>query len=137
MKKQLKVDLIKAHEELGMLFGYAVICLDNGKPYFDLQGDYIPEDVMLRAALDFMSSYRYAYDSHIYGIGTVIFAWPMTTEIAAAMDITVSKTGLLVGIKVDNDDIISRFRQGIYTGFSIGGVVNQSEMVDESEESIE
>jgi len=131
MRKQLKVDLVKAHEELGLLFGFAVICKEDGEPYFDLQGDYIPEDAMLRAALDFMSDYRYAYDSHVYGIGTVIFAWPLTTDIANAMELETKKTGLLVGIKVDNEDIISRFRRGIYTGFSIGGVINQSEVVNQ------
>ena len=129
MKKEIKVEIIKAHEELGMLFGYAVVCKEGGEEYYDLQGDYIPEDAMLRAAVDFMTDYRYAYDNHVYGVGTVIFAWPMTADIADAMDITVKRTGLLVGIKVDNYDIISRFREGIYTGFSIGGVINQADQV--------
>ena len=130
MNKEIKVDIVKAHEELGMLFGFAIICNQDGEPYYDLQGDHVPEDAMLKAAMDFMVDYRYAYDSHVYGIGTVVFAWPLTSDIAEAMDITTSKTGLLVGIKVDSDEIVDKFREGIYTGFSIGGVVNESEMVE-------
>ena len=129
MNKEIKVEVVKAYEELGMLFGYAIICKEDGEEYYDLQGDYIPEDAMLRAGIDFMVDYRYAYDNHVYGVGTVIFAWPMTEDIAKAMNIEVKYTGLMVGIKVDNEDIISRFRQGIYTGFSIGGVVNQADKV--------
>ena len=131
MNKEIKVEFVKAYEELGMLFGYAVVCKEDGEEYYDLQGDHIPEDAMLRAAVDFMLDYRYAYDSHVYGIGTVIFAWPMTEDIAKSMDITAKRTGLMVGIKVDNMDIIRRFRQGIYTGFSIGGVINQADTVSD------
>ena len=131
MEKQIRVDLLKAHEELGMLFGYAVICNEDGEPYYDLQGDHIPEEVMLRAAVDFMKDYGYAWERHLYNIGTVIFAWPMTKDIADAMDIEVKKTGLLVGIKVDNWEVIDKFRNGIYTGFSIGGIVNEADEVND------
>ena len=130
MNKEIKVDIVKAHEELGMLFGFAIICNQDGVPYYDLQGDHVPEDAMLRAAMDFMADYRYAYESHVYGVGTVVFAWPLTADIAEATGITTNKTGLLVGIKVDNWDIMDKFREGIYTGFSIGGIVNESEMVE-------
>ena len=133
MKKQVRVDILKAHEELGMLFGFAIICNEDGEPYYDLQGDHIPEDAMLRASVDFMTDWRYAYDSHVYGVGTVIFAWPLTSDIASAIEIETKKTGLLVGVKVDNSDIIRRFKEGIYTGFSIGGVVNQADRVYDEE----
>ena len=131
MNKEIRVEIAKAHEELGMLFGFAIICNEGDEPYYDLQGDHIPEEAMLRAAVDFMVDWRYAYDSHVYGIGTVIFAWPLTKDIAEAVGLETKKTGLLIGLKVDNTDVITRFREGIYTGFSIGGVINQADIVED------
>ena len=34
--------VVKVDDELGLVFGYAMICAENGKPYYDLQGDNIP-----------------------------------------------------------------------------------------------
>ena len=127
MKKQLKLDIVKVNKELGILFGYAIVCNEDGEAYYDLQGDHIPEDAMLEAALNFMNNDRYFYENHIWGVGKVIFAWPMTSELAESLDITVKRTGLLVGVKPDHYNIIDKFREGIYTGFSIGGMVNESD----------
>lgn len=130
MEKKLQLDIIKVDKELGILFGYAIVCKEDGEPYYDLQGDYIPEDSMLEAAVNFMDGNNYFWENHIYGVGKVLFAWPMTTELAEKMDITVKRTGLLVGVKPDHYDIIDKFRAGIYTGFSIGGMVNQADESD-------
>lgn len=137
MEKQIKLDIVKVNKELGILFGYAIVCKEDGEEYYDLQGDHIPEDAMMEAAVNFMDGRNYFYENHIYGVGKVIFAWPMTSELAEAMDIMVKKTGLLVGVKPDHYDIIDKFREGIYTGFSIGGMVNEaaeSEVETESED---
>lgn len=123
-----KAEVFKVNEELGLVFGYAIICKVDGVDYFDAQDDHIPEDSMLEAAADFMQKSRVAGEMHERGEdgnpvekGTVVFAWPMTTEIAAAMGITVEKTGLMIAIKPHDKDILAKFRDGTYTGFSIGG----------------
>lgn len=123
-----KAAVCKVNDELGLVFGYAIICKVGGEDFFDAQDDHIPEDAMLEAASDFMQKSRIAGDMHAKGEdkkviqkGTVVFAWPMTTEIAAAMDISVEKTGLMIAIRPNDPDILAKFRDGTYTGFSIGG----------------
>lgn len=115
------VQIKKFDEELGLVLGYAIISKENGEPYFDLQGDYIPEESMLKAAMDFMENSAAVDEMHDFNRkGTVIFAWPLTTEIAKAFDIETPRTGLLIAMK-PNDEILGKFKSGEYTGFSIGG----------------
>jgi hypothetical protein len=54
------------------------------------------------------------------GAGQVLFAFPLTEEIAKSLDIVTKKTGLLIGMKPD-EEMLEKFRDGTYTGFSIGG----------------
>ena len=80
--------------------GYAIICSEDGEPYFDLQRDHIPEDLMLKASLDFMENSQVAREMHGRTVegsrkqaGSVVFAFPMTADIAKALGIEVRKTG--------------------------------------------
>lgn len=107
---------------LGLVFGWAIVCKDRGRPYFDTQGDHIPEESMLKAATDFMLHRRDLKVMHKgKRVGTVVFAWPVTKDIAKAMGLDGTKTGLMIGVKPDSSTIVDRFRDGQYTGFSIGG----------------
>lgn len=107
---------------LGLVFGWAIVCKERGHPYFDTQGDHIPEDSMLKAATDFMMHKRDLKVMHKgKRVGTVVFAWPVTKDIAKAMGLDGTRTGLMIGVKPDNPTIMDRFRDGQYTGFSIGG----------------
>lgn len=122
----------KADGELGLIFGWAIISNEDGKPYYDTQGDHIPEDAMLRAAADFMESKRTMKIMHNgKKVGTVVFAWPVTEEIARAMGLKAKCTGLMVAVKPDNPSVVERFRNNQYTGFSIGGNRLEDEEVDE------
>lgn len=115
-------------DPLGLVFGWAIVCKESGKPYFDTQGDHIPEDSMLKAATDFMLTKRDLKVMHKgKRVGTVVFAWPVTKDIAKAMGLDGSRTGLMIGVKPDSATIVDRFREGQYTGFSIGG----NRLVDE------
>lgn len=85
---------------------------------------------MLAAATDFMLGARVAGDMHRDGEhGTVVFAWPMTAEIAKAFGLETKTTGLMIAIKPDDPEILEKFRQGDYTGFSIAGARLQQEVV--------
>lgn len=121
----------KVNTELGLVFGYAIVCNIHGEPYFDNDSsgvpDHIPEDAMLKSATDFMLNSRVGNDMHVHGPdgepvpdGTVVFAFPMTADIAAALDIKVEKTGLLIAMK-PSPDVLAKFKSGEYRGFSIGG----------------
>lgn len=117
-----------AGNPLGLVFGWAIVCKERGRPYFDTQGDHIPEESMLKAATDFMLTKRDLKVMHKgKRVGTVVFAWPVTKDIAKAMGLDGTRTGLMIGVKPDSPTIVDRFRDGQYTGFSIGG----NRLVDE------
>lgn len=131
------VDFLKVDEDLGLILGFAIVCTEDGEPYFDLQGDHIPEDAMLKATTDFMKNARVACSMHardeagnVVQDGAVIYAWPMTAEIAASLEITTKRTGLLVGIAPDNPETLAKARRGEYRGFSIGGARGTDEVVE-------
>ncbi len=116
------VEVIKVDEALGLVFGWAIISKDGGKDYYDVQGDHIPEDAMLKAATDFMTHSRVLGDMHKEAEGgSVLFAFPLTADTAAAFGITTKKTGLMIGVKPANAETLAKFKSGEYTGFSIGG----------------
>ncbi len=113
--------VLKTDDRLGLVMGFAIVCTDKGKPYVDTQGDHIPEAAMLKAATDFMEDNRTASVMHTgIDVGPVVFAWPLTQDIAAALGIQTEKTGLLIGMK-PAPEIYERFKSGEFTGFSIGG----------------
>lgn len=123
-----KCGLVKADKSLGLIFGWAIISCEDGKPYYDIQGDHIPESSMLEASTDFMLNHRAMKVMHEgKKVGKVVFAWPMTEEIAQAMGIEGKRTGLMIAVKPDNPNVIQRFKDRKYTGFSIGG----NRLVDE------
>lgn len=116
-----KASVAKVDAEHGLVFGYAIVSHENGEPYFDVQGDHIDEGAMLAASIDFMENSRVAKEMHTGDErGAVVFAFPMTTDIAAALNMTVEKTGLLIAMKPDAD-MLAKFKSGEFTGFSIGG----------------
>lgn len=124
--------IIKVDESLGLVLGYAIISKQDGEEYYDLQGDHIPEDAMLSAAVDFMSGARVVGDMHkTEEGGTVVFAFPLTTEIAKAFGIETKTTGLMIGIKPKNQKTLEKFKNGEYNGFSIGGERITDEEVDD------
>lgn len=129
--KRTDVKVVKVDDSLGLVMGYAIICKEGGEPYFDTQGDHITEEAMLEAAVDFMANARVAKEMHEGDQkGTVIFAWPMTEEIAKAFGLQVEKTGLMIAMRPDSDEMLKKFRDGDYTGFSIGGVCHEHEEVE-------
>lgn len=120
-------EILKVDEELGLVFGFAIICKENGEDYYDLQDDYIPEATMLKASLDFAQNSNQAWDVHGFGeygeerVGGYPFLFPLTGEIAKSLGIETNRTGLLVGFKPEKDAILQKYKSGEYTGFSIGG----------------
>lgn len=117
-----KAEVAKVSDELGLVFGWAIVSKVDGEDYFDVQGDHIPEDSMLAAAADFMQNSRVAKEMHTGDqVGDVVFAFPLTGEIAKAMDIDTKYTGLMLAMKPSDDAVLEKFRSGEYGGFSIGG----------------
>ena len=123
-------EVLKIDDKLGIVLGYAVISTDGGKPYYDLQGDHIPDNALLKASCDFMENSRVVKDMHSEtDSGSVVFAFPMTLEIAKSLDIQVKRSGLLIGMK-PSKSMFEKFRSGKLKGFSIGGIVKAQESPD-------
>lgn len=117
----IKIELIKFDENLGLVLGWAIVCKEDGEPYFDTQGDHIPEDAMLKASAEFMAHSRVAKEMHRGDpVGAFVFAFPVTDEICKAMGIESRRTGLMVGVR-PSADVLAKARAGKLTGFSIGG----------------
>jgi hypothetical protein len=121
-------------DELGVVFGWAIVCTEKGKPYYDLNIDWegpyagervpehIPEPTMLKACLEFMDTAdRPGNEMHAGPeLGKFVCAFPLTADIAKAMGITSEKTGLMVGY-MPPPAVLAKFKSGEYTGFSIEG----------------
>lgn len=121
-KRLATTSILKVDEKLGIVFGYAIVCKENGEDHFDLQNDHIPEDTMLKSALDFSVNYSVAKEMHSgKTFGGYPFLFPMTEAIAKSLNIKIEKSGLIVGFKPDRDDVLQKYISGEYTGFSIGG----------------
>ena len=132
MEKRLFTEFTKVDEALGLILGFAIVCKEGGEPYFDLQGDHIPEDAMMKAATDFMQNSRDARTMHTEdSVGSIVFAFPLTTDVAKAFNIETKTTGLMIGMKPDDPDVLEKARNGEFTGFSIGGLRLEDELVDE------
>lgn len=125
--------IAKVDEQLGLVFGWAIVCKVDGEDYYDLNIDHsgqhagkrvpehIPEAVMTKAAVDFMQSARAGNEMHDGpDVGKYVFAFPMTSDIAKALGITTQKTGLLVAYSAP-PAVLAKFKDGTYTGFSIEG----------------
>tara|TARA_R110000744_G_scaffold380215_1_gene500246 strand:- start:41535 stop:41927 length:393 start_codon:yes stop_codon:yes gene_type:complete len=129
MTHQLQAsEILKVDESLGLVFGFAIICKVDGEDHFDLQADHIPEGVMLKGSLDFAKGKRVAKEMHQGdSVGDVVFMFPMTSEIAASLNIVTKHTGLLIAMQPDDPEVLRKFATGEYTGFSIGGTaVNET-----------
>ena len=130
---EIRAKIAKVDEELGLVMGFGIVCTENGEPYFDLQGDHIPEDAMLKASLDFMENSQVAKEMHTGDqTGKIVFAFPMTADIAKAFGIETEKTGLMIAVKPDAD-MLQKFKDGTLTGFSIGGSRGEDEDVTDGE----
>lgn len=127
---KIEAKIAKVDEELGLVFGWAIVCKIGGEDYYDLNIDrhtgekvpeHIPEKAMVKAAADFMLHSRNGNVMHTEkNSGTYVFAFPMTTDIAKAMGIETIKTGLMVAYKPE-PDVLAKYKDGTFTGFSIEG----------------
>lgn len=130
-KKTLYAEVQKVDETLGLVMGWAIVCKENGVEHFDLQDDHIPEDAMLKAALDFMENSQVAKEMHSGDkAGAVVFAFPLTEDVAKAFGILSHKSGLMIAMRPESDAMLEKFRTGEFTGFSIGGLRLEDEEID-------
>ena len=127
---ELRAEVLKVDAELGLVFGWGIVCTQDGEPYFDKQGDHIPEDAMLKAATDFAKSARNSYEQHERtGAGQVVHTFPLTAEVAKHFGLETKTTGLMIAVAPDSE-MLAKFKTGELTGFSIGGKRVEDEVVE-------
>jgi hypothetical protein len=123
-KIKAEARFVKASDELGLAFFWAFTSTNpDGSDHFDLQGDNIDQE-FIKAAMDFMVDGGGAVDemhSNRPGAGRVVFAMPMTPEIAKAFGVVTKTSGLMIAIKPGADQL-AKLKDGTYNGVSIGGL---------------
>lgn len=116
-----RCEIAKVDNELGLVFGWAIVCKVNGEDYYDFQDDHIPEDTMLRESMDFMINHRVNKVMHAgEPVGVIAFGFPVTQDTAKAFGMPLNKTGFIIAAKTDPESF-AKFQSGEFTGFSIGG----------------
>lgn len=128
--KEIRSEILKVDDELGIVFGWGIVCELDGEPYFDTQDDYISESEMLAASADFMVKSREMDANHQrVQTGDVVFAMPMTKDVAAAYNMELPRnndgqtvSGFMLAVKPHDDAELAKFKDGTYTGFSLEGM---------------
>lgn len=115
--------ITKVDEDLGVVFGWAIVSKVDGEDYYDLQGDHITEAAALEAAVDYMVSSGVQKDMHEGDRRGTATLFPMTADVAKAYGFdTGGRSGVLVMAKPDRE-LFELHRAEKRTGFSIGGSV--------------
>lgn len=151
--------IVKVNETLsvdeghGLVFGWAIVCkvwnetTGAYEDYFDLnvdqegihKGERVPENITEDAVIDAYVEVRKndtslpGNDMHVGPDSGVHYDLiPMTEEIAKGLGGKFSKTGLICIYKPE-PDILQKFKDGTYTGFSIeGGRIDFDEITEEA-----
>ena len=90
----------------------------------DTDAERIPAAEMLKAVTDFaLNSERPSDDMHDgEQDGTVVHSFPLSEEIANVFGVQSDTFGWMVAVK-PSEEVLAKFADGTYTGFSIGGTV--------------
>lgn len=130
-------EFAKVDSKLGLVMGWGIVCTEGGEPYYDLtktedtDGDHIPDDAMLEMATDFMLHSRIAKEMHAgEAKGAVAHSFPLTKDAADAFGILCERTGWMVAVKFDDAEVLAKFADGTYSGFSIGGILTAWDEVE-------
>ena len=119
-------NVIKVDAERRRVFGWAQVCTKNGAEYFDTDNQHIPESVTLDAWADFMRNGRVNKAMHSGDqVGDVAFAFPAYDDIFKSLGLQIGdQSGIIVGVYVQDDDVLNKYHTGVYKGFSVGGAAN-------------
>ena len=119
--KVFKAEQASVLAGLGLVVGKAMIFTEKGEDHYDLQGDHIPKEVGVAAAIDFTLNSRTHKIMHSgEEVGKFCGLFPITEETCKVLGITADWEGIAVAIQPDSATL-AKFASGEYRGFSIGG----------------
>ena len=117
----VEMKVCKVDDEEGIVYGMALVSTIKGEAHFDLQEHHIPQDVMRKAATEFMKNLRINRDMHGgEDTGMVVHSFPLTDDLKKAFGIDSAFTGWMVGVAPSTDSL-QKFKSGEFAGFSISG----------------
>ena len=125
-------NVYKAREDERLVSGWANVALDkDGKAPIDWQDDVIAPATLEKAAIQFMLDYRGSGEMHKGASkGTVVESIVLTKEKQAAIGIpegTVPE-GWFITVKVHDQEVFEKVKDGTYRMFSIQGTAKRVEL---------
>ncbi len=118
--------------DLGIVFGWACTSKASGTDYFDLHGDNIVEDDLIKVALEYVKAGAQSDEMHNRETdGWTPFVMPLTAELAKRAGIDTDTSGILIGMQ-PSPEVFAKFKSGEYVGFSIDGTGFREEVLDKS-----
>ncbi len=125
---QALAPIVKISEELRLVFGWANVSMYDGTAVVDSQDDVMDSEVLVKAFMGFMADTQTGGVMHLrdeagepVGIGKVVYALPFTADLKKALGIDIPEEGVLIGLRVDNEEVWSRVKSGELAAFSIAG----------------
>lgn len=145
-------DLVSVDAEHGLVCGWAIVCktfdpaTGEWTDYFDLNVDQegvlkgqrvpenITEDAVMASLIDIAKTSTLPGNEEHAGPDTGVYAglFAMTADIAKSMGMTTTKTGLMVQYHPPAD-VLEKFKDGTYTGFSIEGARIEYQEVEDGD----
>lgn len=86
---------------LGLYFAWGAFCKVDGQPFVDSHGDVIPEDDMVAAALSLAEAGKLNLEHTEDARGSVPLVFPLVSDVAKALGIESTRSGLIVGFRPD------------------------------------
>lgn len=132
--------ILKRDDEQRVVYGWASIIEENGRPVVDHHGDIIEPRELERAALQFITDSRAGgfmharegegADARVVKVAEVVASFPLTRDIQKAFGINLPHSGWIIGVRVLDDAVWQLVKSGALTAFSIGGSAKRSPMED-------
>lgn len=124
----------KANDEQHLVFGWASVADSGGKPIADSEGDIINIAELERAAYDFVEFSREGGEMHQRtGVATLIESMVFTPEKLSALGLGEDALphGWFIGLRVTDEGVWQKIKDGTYTMFSIAGHAVREAVTDE------
>lgn len=134
MKVEHEYKISKVDQGLGLVFGWGQVTKERTEKgledFYDSDNDCFAEEGLVEAWDGLMSEGRVLKANH-HGeqVGDVVFAFPLTEDIAKSLGFdvdTLPRTGTIVGVRPQSD-IFAKYESGEWDSFSVGGEIIEME----------
>lgn len=122
-KTQITMQVAKVDDSDNMVYAWGMINTKNGEDYYDTDNQHFPKEVTIKACIDFMRNARVHKAMHKGAqVGEVVFMFPAHDEVLKQFGVNdLGQEGMWIGIQVDDEDVMTKFRDGTYADVSMGG----------------